>query len=103
MEELRFLVDTTMHLTSARASDRARAGGLRCSNPNERVEPDEVPEDRSPDCYGGWGVLAEATPRRWGQEVHVIHSALYNHPTWINFSFGQLLVPDTTRIEIKQN
>ena len=28
-------------------------GWLRCSNPNERVEPDEVPQDRSPDCSGG--------------------------------------------------
>ncbi len=76
-------------------------GRLRCSNPNERIEPDEVPQDRSPDCYGGWGVLAEATPCRWGQEVHVIHSVLYNHPKGIKLSFGKLLVPDTTRMVIK--
>ena len=39
-------------------------GWLRCSNPNERVEPDEVPPRQKPRLLRRLGVLAEATPCR---------------------------------------
>ena len=101
MEELRLLFGTSK-LRATQACERSGAGGrLRCSNPNELVEPDEVPPRRGPDCNGSQGPRERPLPVDVAKNVQVIHSALYNHPKWIKFSFGKLLVPDTIRMVIK--
>ena len=84
--------------TGVRARGRGPEAVVQQSN--DHIGLAEVPGKR-PDCYEGQGPGGELLPGRWGQEVHVIHSVLYNHPKWIKFSFGKLLVPDTTRMVIK--
>jgi len=81
---------------------RARRRGPEAvaQRPNELVELAEVPGAEARIVREVW-ILAEATPGRWGQNVHVIHRALYNIPKWSKSAFGKVLIPATIRMRIK--